>query len=157
MDRIVGMGEYAISNNVNDILKTFALGSCVAITIYSPLNSIAGMAHIVLPSFERSKNSDNKRPCYYANTGVPFLINEMCSLYGCLKNELKIELYGGAKSLRSNDVFKIGQRNVETVKKMLAELNIVYNAKETGGTYSRTIQMDVVTGKTRMISYPIII
>jgi chemotaxis receptor (MCP) glutamine deamidase CheD len=30
MEKIVRIGEYAVSNNRNDILKTFALASCVA-------------------------------------------------------------------------------------------------------------------------------
>ncbi len=157
MDRIVGIGEYAISNNENDTIKTFALGSCVAVTVYSPLKNVAGMVHIVLPSSDLSSDDSNTRPCYYATTAVPFLINKICSEFGCLKGGLKIELFGGAKSVRDNDVFKIGQRNIETVKKILNDLNLVYSATETGGTYSRTLEMDVATGKVKVALQPITI
>ena len=46
MDKIVGIGEYAISNRREDIIKTFALASCVAVTAYSPSKGVAGMVHI---------------------------------------------------------------------------------------------------------------
>lgn len=157
MDRIIGIGEYAVSNNKNDTIKTFALGSCVAITIYSPIRNVAGMAHIALPSTDSFYANDNTRPCYYAVTAVPFLINKICTEFGCLKNELKIGIYGGAKSVRNNDVFKIGQRNIEATIKILSALNLKYDARETGGTYSRSLGMDVATGKIKVILQPIIV
>ncbi|MGE5630373.1 MAG: chemotaxis protein CheD [Caulobacteraceae bacterium] len=155
MDRIVGIGEYVVSNNKNDTIKTFALGSCVAITVYSPSKNVAGMAHIALPSPDLSSDDGSPGPCYYAITAVPFLINKICSEFGCLKGELIIEIFGGAKSVRDNDVFKIGQKNVETVKRILNDLNLVYNATKTGGTYSRTLEMDVATGKVKVALRPI--
>jgi len=155
MDRIVGIGEYAVSNNKNDIIKTFALGSCVAVTVYSMIKNVAGMVHIALPS-PNSSNIDNNT-CYYATTAVPFLINKICYEFGCLKDELEIEVFGGAKSVRENDIFKIGQRNVETVKRILNELKLNYTATEIGGTFSRTLEMDVATGKVKVALQPITI
>lgn len=157
MDRIVGIGEYAISNNKNDTIKTFALGSCVAITVYSPVKNVAGMVHIALPYPGISGDADYTNPCYYATAAVPFILNKICLEYGCFKAGLIIELFGGAKSVRENDVFKIGQRNIEIVRKMLNDLNLIYTAAETGGIYSRTLEMDVATGKTKVASQPIII
>lgn len=74
MDRIVGIGEFAISNNKSDIIKTFALATCVAVTVYSPLKNIAGMVHIALPSPALPGDDSKTRPCCYAITAVPFLI-----------------------------------------------------------------------------------
>ena len=31
---IVGVGDYKVSNNSEDEIKTFALGSCVAVIVY---------------------------------------------------------------------------------------------------------------------------
>ena len=45
----VGIGEWAVSNDVADTLKTYALGSCVAVMIYDSRLLIAGMIHIALP------------------------------------------------------------------------------------------------------------
>jgi chemotaxis protein CheD len=155
MDKIVGIGEGIISNDEKDTIKTFALGSCVAITVYCSLNKIAGMAHVVLPSFDKpSRDSSNMNPYYYAATAVPFLINEICTNYGCFRNKLRIKLFGGANSIRINDTFKIGQKNIAVVKKILTDLNLLYCDKETGGTFSRTVYIDVSTGNTSVIVYP---
>lgn len=150
MDKIIGIGEYAISNNKKDTIKTFALGSCVAITLYSPLKKAAGMVHIALPYAVVSNEDDRLKPCYYATSAVPFIINKICSEFGCLKGDLRINIFGGAESLREDDVFRIGQRNTDIVKKMLNELNLLYDASETGGTCSRTLSMDVETGKIKV-------
>lgn len=155
MDRIVGIGEFTISNNKGDIIKTFALATCVAVTVYSPLKNIAGMVHIALPSPALPGDDSKTRPCCYATTAVPFLINKMCSEFGCLKGELEIKLFGGADSVRENDVFNIGQRNIDTVKAILNEMNLRYTAAETGGTHSRTLEMEVATGKIKVTLQPI--
>ena len=45
----VGIGEWIVSNDPADTLKTYALGSCVAVLIYDASQMIAGMIHIALP------------------------------------------------------------------------------------------------------------
>lgn len=157
MDRIVGIGECIVSNDENDTIKTFALGSCVAVTVYSPFNKVAGMAHVALPYPDLSGEDDKTRPYYYAVTAVPKLINKICSEYGCLKGGLKIELFGGAKSIRDNDVFNIGQRNVNTIKKIFNGMNLACGISETGGICSRTICMEVATGKISVSTHPMTI
>lgn len=157
MHKIVGIGEYILSDNKKAILKTFALGSCVAITLYSPKNSIAGMAHIVLPSPESSKRPINSKPCYYASKALPFLINQMSTNYGCAKEELEIELFGGANSGKLADIFQIGARNLDMLGDIMREAGLVYKAEEVGGNYSRTVEIDVATGISIVRSQPMII
>lgn len=156
MDRIVGIGEYAISDNEKDTIKTFALGSCVAVTVFSPLRKVAGMVHIALP-YSVLSNEEKLRPCYYATSAIPFLINKICLEFGCLKGDLQINIFGGAESHREDDMFKIGQRNLEVVKKMLNGLNFVYDDSKTGGLYSRTLEMNVSTGKIKVDAQRMII
>lgn len=157
MEKIVGIGEYVISNNKEDIIKTLALASCVAVTAYSPVNRTAGMIHIVLPCQTTTSFENYQQPCYYATLGVPLFINKMCSEYGCIKNDLIIELFGGAKSSNTNDIFHIGQRNVMAVKKVLNDLNLHYIDTETGGRNSRTLEFNVKTGKKMIFMQPLII
>lgn len=157
MERIVGIGEYVISNHNCDVIKTFALASCVAVTVYSPINKTAGMIHIVLPYQTDSRCDNDKKPSYYATIGVPLLISKMCSQYGCIKNQLVIELFGGAKSSNKNDMFHIGQRNIIAVKNVLDNLCLHYIDTETGGMKSRTLELDVRTGRKMIFSQPLII
>ena len=151
MQRIVGIGEMIISNNMEDTIKTFALASCIGVVVYSSFRKVGGMIHIALPkpTFSVEKAI---RSCYYASTGIPLLINKMLQDYGCLKGELRIRLYGGASSIRSNDIFKVGRKNIEASKNNLSEMNLKFDDKETGKRVSRTIELDVFTGQV-MISY----
>lgn len=157
MDKIIGIGGIAVSNTIGDQLKTFSLASCVAVTVYCKLKHTAGMIHVALPDNEPHGEWFLSQPCYYATHGVPLLINKMCTEYGCPKESLEIELFGGAQSVHGNDVFHIGKRNVRTVKNILDELNLMYVATEIGGTNSRTLGMDVATGDKTVFLQPLII
>jgi chemotaxis protein CheD len=157
MDKIIGIGGIAVSNTIGDQIKTFSLASCVAVTVYCQPKHTAGMIHIALPENQMQEEGLLDQPCYYATHAVPMLINKMCAEYGCPKQSLEIELFGGARSVHGNDVFHIGTRNVRTVKSILDKLNLMYVATETGGTNSRTLGLDVATGNKTVFLQPLII
>lgn len=155
MDKIVGIGECEVSNNKNDVLKTFALASCVALTVYCPVKNAAGMAHIALPAPHRLNDDSNIRPYYYATTAVPLLVNSICGKYKCSIDDLKIRLFGGADSILVNDVFEIGKKNLNIIKDSLDYIGLRYNASGTGGKYSRTLEMNVSNGNIKLTLQPI--
>jgi chemotaxis protein CheD len=154
VNRIVGIGECAISGNQGDTITTYALASCVAVTAYCQSKIAAGMVHIVLPA-PAGNQENNVEPFYYAITGVPLMINRICSKYGCTESELKIRLFGGADSVREKDYFKLGQKNIRMVEKVLKSMNLSYNTSETGGFISRTLDMNVATGNIMIRSQSI--
>lgn len=154
MEKIIGIGEAGISENEGDVLKTFALSSCVALTVYSPTKKVAAMAHIALPSPSNPENG-NSRPYYYAVTAVPFLINRMINRYKCSKEELQIKIFGGADSVRENDMFQVGRKNLETVKNILLDMGLKFDSKKTGERFSRTIEMNVATGEIKLYELPL--
>jgi len=149
MDKIIGIGEYSISKNVEDVLKTFALASCVAITAYNPILRIAGMIHIALPT-PTDREDGKRRPGYYATSGIPLLINKMGKEFDCKIEDLQIKFYGGASSIREDDYFKIGPRNLAAVRATLANMKLTVMEAQIGGTVSRSIEMDVRTGSIIM-------
>lgn len=112
---------------------------------------IGGMVHIALPKPYSIEERDN-RLCYYASTGILTLINKMSKYYGCLKGELNISLYGGANSIRNDDVFNIGRKNLEVSRRILKDMNLKFDERETGKNVSRTIELDVCSGQVT-ISY----
>ena len=149
MEHIVGMGEYVVSNKKGDVLKTFALASCVAVTVYSPLRKASGMIHVVLPVPLNSKDIV-ERPGYFAETGVPLLINNICQRYGCHKEELDIQMFGGADSANNQDIFKVGRKNIDAVRNSLAGMGLNVKRADLHGNESRTLQMDVNTGEVKI-------
>jgi chemotaxis protein CheD len=151
VQKIIGIGEMAVSNVLEDSIKTFALASCIGVVVYSTFRRTGGMIHIALPA-PPSIEEANSRFCHYASTGIPRLIKQMCKQYGCLKGELMISLYGGANSIRSNDAFNIGRKNLEATRSILQEMNLKFDDTETGKNVSRTIKLDIFTGQVT-VSY----
>jgi chemotaxis protein CheD len=154
MNHIIGIGDYAITSHAEDTLETYALASCVGVTVYSPAKKVAGMMHIALPN-DFGIKEDILRPGYYATVGIPFLIKEMQYKYGCFKNELDIQIFGGALSIRENDFFNIGAKNLEMIKKIFLYTGVNYKLTDVGGYMSRTIKMDAATGAIKIYTQPI--
>jgi len=149
MDKIIGIGEFDISNKQEDILKTFALASCVAVTMYHPKALAAGMIHIALPDHSLN-SSEIGKPGYYASLGIPRLLQIMEKEFNCKRNELVIQLYGGADSISIHDCFLIGRRNLAAISKILLQEGLRFSYKDVGGTLSRTIAMKVATGVVKV-------
>ena len=155
MDKIIGIGEYTISNDINDVIKTYALSSCVALTAYDPIKNVLGMVHIALPNSGIMQNGVVENPAYYADTALPLLINKMCIGYGCIKAELEIRLFGGADSVRKDDVFNIGKRNLKMIESILQQMKLKSCYSDSGGHLSRSIKADVATGTVKVVFQPL--
>jgi chemotaxis protein CheD len=155
MQIVVGIGEFAISNKECDVIKTHALGSCIALTAYSRLKKVLGMVHIALPDSKIDLSNRVLRPFHFADSAVELLLEKLTLQFDCKKNELVFNIYGGAECVGSNDIFKIGQRNIIAVKKNLELNGITLNEEQVGGNYSRTIEAYVATGDIKMFSYPL--
>lgn len=154
MVKIVGIGGYAISNQAGDVIKTYALSSCVAVTVHNPLKKIGGMIHIALPHPLPAHHSAVK-PTYYAALGVPYLIDQMISRYGCSPDELEICVFGGANSVWKNDNFRIGARNLKAVTTILETMHLPYTLSDVGGFLARSVELEVGSGEIKVIRQPI--
>jgi len=151
MMKIIGIGDYAVSSNDEDTIKTFALGSCVALVIYCPNLRKLGMVHIALPNSSITRNENNKyKEGYFADVAVPMLFNKVCGGFVNYKKEYEVSIFGGALSKNKNDIFNIGLKNLIKIKEILIENNVKFDYSNTGGNYSRTIEVDVKTGTTIM-------
>ncbi len=105
-----------------------------------------GMAHIALPDSSAGNGKSKARPGYFADTAIPFIINEFKKL-GVVKNrEVRIKLIGGAAILDPNGHFNIGKRNVLAIKKILWQFKLGAIAEDVGENYSRTVEAQIDTG-----------
>lgn len=154
MLKVVDIGGYQISDQTEDIIKTFSLGSCVALAIYARKHKVLGMAHIALPDSSLNENM-NINPCYYADTAVPFLANKMVNKFGCKKRELIAYLFGGANSPKEDDIFCVGEKNLEAIKNALVCECVAFKLVDTGDRVSRTVEMYVEDGTYKILSYPL--
>lgn len=137
----VGIGEYVISEDVEETLVTYALGSCVALIIYHPQSKLTAMAHIVLP-----KGKTSFKPGYFAEKTVPELIDIFIVKNKIQKDQLIIHMIGGADSKNKNDIFKVGEKNISKIISILKKNGLRAADIHTGGNISRTVSIDVKDG-----------
>lgn len=142
---IIGVGEFASSNEYGKIIKTFALGSCVALNLFSPTFDVVGMAHIALSSSTTSPEKAKVLPGYFADTALPALINAMRGVgYRKPVSQLVAKIAGGAQtSADANNYFKIGEKNIVAVKSLLQTLGITILTEDVGDSFSRTVFIQV--------------
>lgn len=138
----VGIADMKIVN-APDLIRTSGLGSCVGVVIYDLEKKIAGLAHVMLPESAISKVV-GFNPAKYADTAVSELTANLL-LKGARKTALRAKIAGGAQMFpfsSTNDMMRIGPRNVEVVKKELIRHNIRLISEDTGGNNGRTIEFD---------------
>ena len=141
----VGMADYKVGRAPATIIS-YGLGSCIGISLYDPQTKIGGLLHIMLPDSSQARASDN--PAKFADTGLPLMLNDVIKL-GASRSRLVAKIAGGAQMFafaNATDIMRVGTRNAEASKKMLRSLNIKLLAEDTGGTYGRTVQIDLETG-----------
>ena len=144
----VGVADLKISRDVEDLLITYALGSCLGITVYDIRQKRAGLLHCMMPdsSIDRSKAAGN--PCLYVDSGMKIMLDNFF-INGSRKNDLIIRVAGGSSSKENEeeDFFQIGRRNFVSLRKNLWNEGLMLKAYDVGGYGSRTVTLEVGNGK----------
>lgn len=135
---IVGMADLRACRPP-DTLTTLGLGSCVGVCLYDRAHQVIGMAHIMLPS---SSGYAGQNRAKFADLAIVDLVTQMGRL-GATRAGLAAKLAGGAHMFASgsNNILKVGERNVEACTLILQHLRIPIQARDTGGTHGRTIEL----------------
>jgi chemotaxis protein CheD len=147
----VGISEMRVSNNPADLIVTYSLGSCVGLALYDPQARIGGMVHCMLPVSKIDPDRARQSPCMFTDTGVPLLIQSLMDL-GAQKRNIVAKVAGAAKLLDDSDTFRIGERNMVVLRKVLWKNNILIAAEDTGGTIARTLYLYLDSGRTTIKS-----
>lgn len=140
----VGIGDMKLTRGDGRII-TYALGSCIGIAFYDPGLHLGALLHIMLPVMN---NPADPNIFKYADTGIRETIRKLTA-FGMLKRRTVAKIAGGAKMFEISgnaDFGNIGQRNAQSVKQILKEEGIPIISEDTGGTYARTMVLDVMNG-----------
>lgn len=150
---VLGVGDLGASKNPPELIKTYALGSCVAVILIHPKARVVGMVHVALPESSINPAKAQHKPGYFADTGVPGLIREMMAL-GCPggPKQMIAKIAGGAKISDPQNVFNIGNRNILAVKKILWKYGVSPRSEDVGGSISRTVTLSAKNGKVLLSS-----
>jgi chemotaxis protein CheD len=128
-----------------DTLVTHALGSCLGLMVFDPVAKVGGLLHAMLPLSSINPEKAKANPAMFVDTGVPMLFKAVYEMGGS-KERLIVKAAGCGNPMGKNEIFKIGERNYTVLKKLLWKNNILLKAENVGGTASRTIHFEVVSG-----------
>ena len=77
---VVGMADVQHAKSADERLVTYALGSCLGITIWDPVAGVGGMLHVMLPTSEIDPEKAARNPSMFVDTGVPLLFKRSYEL-----------------------------------------------------------------------------
>lgn len=144
----VGISDYKIAAAPNQLV-TIGLGSCVGIAIYAPKAKVGALSHIMLPDSTAFKDKSNWPK--FADLALPKIIQELKEKTN--EDKLLVKIAGGASMFsfsQESSILQIGQRNIDSVKKVLGEMNLTILSEDTGGKMGRSMFVDLKTFDVRV-------
>jgi len=150
---VLGIAEWAVCEDPEAELVTYALGSCLGVTLYDPVARVGGMLHAMLPSATAVEDRGRSEPGRYVDSGLTRLFREMYAR-GADKRRIVLKVAGGANGLRGGqkDSFKVGHRNMVILKKLLWKNGVIAKGEDVGGTKSRTMTLYMKSGRVTIRS-----
>lgn len=147
MKTIVGVSDLRVSSNVNEVIVTYALGSCLGIAMYDPAVKVGGLLHVMLPLSKADAGKARAKPAMYVDTGLNLLLSKLYGL-GAQKRNLEISVAGGASMGKQGkeDYFKIGKRNFTVFRKLLWKNGFMITNQDVGGKKARTMSLHLADG-----------
>jgi chemotaxis protein CheD len=151
---VIGISELRVSKSPDDLLITYALGSCVGVTMFDATTGVGGLLHALLPGSEMDGERAKLQPATFVDTGVVALL-EACERAGANPKRLIVSAAGGAAhwSKGDNDHFQIGRRNVMALKQILWKRGLLLRAHDVGGKGPRNLSLALATGEVTISRY----
>lgn len=143
---IVGISDLKVSKNPQDVLVTYALGSCVAVAVYDPKVKVGGLLHFMLPDSSLDVHKAKAMPAMFADTGITLLFKS-CYAVGADKKRMIVKVAGGASILDDTNYFRIGQKNITAMRKIFWRNNVLIDGEDTGENFNRTIRLELANGR----------
>src|SRR3954467_13178171 len=145
--RVGGIADMAVSAEPQDLIVTYALGSCLGVCVFDPVARVAGMLHLMLPQGSMSPEKAAQNPLMFADTGIPKLFLASYAL-GAKKERMLVVVAGGASFNMNEDAdLAIGQRNVAMLRKVLWKNGVMLKKHDLGGAEPRNMTIDVQSGE----------
>jgi chemotaxis protein CheD len=143
---VIDIADMRISDNPDDTLITYSLGSCIGVAMYDPVLRLGGLIHCMLPLSKVNREKAANRPFMFVDTGVQSMLGKLYE-FGMRKNRAVVNVTGAAQVLDDRGVFKIGERNFTVLRKILWKNGLLMNTQEIGGNKSRTVSLEIKTGR----------
>jgi chemotaxis protein CheD len=143
---IVHVSDAKVSNDPDDVLITYSLGSCIAVCLYDLATHIGGMLHYQLPDSKMDPERAKENPFMFVDTGMQILVDKLLSM-GARKKGMKIKIAGGAEMDTGPKGFDIGKRNYLAIRKIMWKNGMFIDAEDVGGNSPRNMYMNIADGE----------
>ncbi|MDJ0830276.1 MAG: chemotaxis protein CheD [Desulfobacterales bacterium] len=145
MRLVVGVSDMKVSNQPQNKIVTYSLGSCIGLAVYDPAVNAGGILHYMLPESSLDTIKAQINPYMFADTGIPALF-EVMAQYSAEAQDMKVVVAGGAQVLNQRNIFNIGKRNQMALHKILDKNHVKVDFEDVGGNVNRTVTLDLKTG-----------
>lgn len=151
MQHLVGVADMKLSDQPGDVVATYALGSCIGIAIHDPEAGVGGILHYMLPDSSVSPVRAARSPWMFGDMAIPAFFRAAYEL-GAAKTRLVVKAAGGAQLLDDREFFAIGKRNHTMMRKLFWQNGVLIGGEHVGGTTSRTLYLEVGSGRTWIVT-----
>lgn len=117
------------------VLVTTVLGSCIAVTLFSPATGIGAICHAMLPD-----SRGNLLDLRYVDAAIGSIYGKMVE-YGA-GGDLLVKLFGGANVIDFDELPQrktIGEQNIAHALAYLDKLGLTIAARDVGGVVGRKL------------------
>jgi chemotaxis protein CheD len=143
---VVGMADFRMAILPDQVLATFALGSCIGLAVHDARACVGGLLHYMLPASAADPPRARENPSMFADTGIALLIQQVCAA-GAVKRNLVAYAAGGASLVDSIAGFDIGKRNYLALHRILWKEGVLLRGEAVGGSVSRTMRLEIGSGR----------
>jgi chemotaxis protein CheD len=143
---VVNIADARVSDNPDDMLITYSLGSCVGVAIHDPIRRVGGLIHCMLPlsGVDATKAAEN--PFMFVDVGMTRFLTMLFDL-GLTRADAVVKVVGCSRILDKTNLFRIGERNYSVLRKLLWKNGLMIKAEHVGGELSRTVRLEIGTGR----------
>ncbi len=133
-------GEYRISKRP-EVVETL-VGSCVSVCLYNTKTGHAAMNHFLQDQPAGETDCDIGQ---YGSTATEHIIKALMKS-DPVPSHYRAQVFGGAAVIKtSSNEYKVGQKNVDIIRKILTAHHIRIIREEVGGTRGRRVRFDTST------------
>ncbi len=127
------------------VLKARNVGSCIALAALDRANMVGGLLHVLLPDARIDPFSADTiafNPYKYISSGVSLYLRHIFDM-GATHDTLCLYAFGGAELVPDTMDFKLGHRNIVTLRRSLWQEGVLLTKYDFGGDTPRSIQLDM--------------
>lgn len=143
---VVNIADSKVSDDPDDLLVTYSLGSCVGVAIHDPVRCVGGLIHCMLPLSSVDPQKAKEKPFMFVDTGVTLFLTQLFEL-GLTRANAVVKVAGCSQILDRSNLFRIGERNHAVLRKILWKNGLLIKAESVGSSISRTMRLEIGTGR----------